>query len=386
MNWFIDLNDCCGCGACEQSCPTGCIFMSENQEGFLMPQKDIDHCIDCGVCQKVCPVLNKQALTISDRMCFSCRTTNNDILEKSSSGGIFTHLSEKIIEQGGVVYGVAFDNNWETKVVFADNKEDIHLLRGSKYVNAAVGHAYQDVLRHIQNGKMVLFSGTPCQVSGLNRYLQCKKYDNLITIDIMCHGVPSPKVWRKYLYEVAKGNDVHNISFRSKAFGWNRYALLIEDGNGILLHEPNINNVFMRGFLNNLYNRNSCSNCPARGFSSGSDLTIGDYWEIEQDNPEFDNRGVSLVTVNTPKGMSLLEKVRADLSIQKVDFSSILKSNCHSTLLNSAPIHPNRKYFFSHLDKTDNVSSLIEKCLCSNVSTKNIRHTIRNIYRKLRCK
>ncbi len=379
MSWFIDLDDCCGCGACEQSCPTNCIVMSANQEGFFVPKRNIDNCIDCGLCKAVCPVLNKWMPNTKDRECYSCRTIDNGILEKSSSGGVFTHLAGEVIGHGGIVYGATFDDKWDVKISAVEDRASIDFLRGSKYVNASVEHTYQEVLHHIQQGRLVLYSGTPCQIAGLNHFLHGEKNDNLITVDIMCHGVPSPKVWRKYLMEIVKENKIKCVSFRDKEYGWNRYALKIEVEDGIILHEPNTQNTYMRGFIGNLYNRYSCSRCPARGFNSGSDLTIGDYWEIENQDCEFDNKGMSLVVINTTKGTSFFDSVRDKFLLQRIDFQDILKSRYHSTLLVSAPIHPNRQYFFRHLDGVVSVSELIESCLYRK-QTNSIIESLRTYY------
>ena len=363
MEWFIDIYDCCGCGACEQVCPVGCISMSENREGFLVPIKALDQCIQCGRCEKVCPVLNKREPDATAKSCYMCKTQDEQLLDKSSSGGVFTHLAEWVLDSGGIVFGAAFDEDWGVKMLGVEDKESLALLRGSKYMTASVGHTYVEALQALRIDRWVLYTGTPCQIAGLTHFLQ-KDYEKLLKVDIMCHGVPSPMVWKRYLKDLSQGNQVKNVSFRSKTFGWNRYALKVEGENAVLVHEPNDENIYMRGFLNNLYNRTSCAKCPARGFNNGSDLTIGDYWELENLYPEaFDNKGMSLVIVHTPKGDEWRKKI-ADCSVMEpVEFQGVLQSGNHGTLWRSAVTHYGRNYFFSHLDESVPIGKQIETAL-----------------------
>lgn len=360
--WFIDIHDCCGCGACEQICPKACITMLRDSEGFEIPQKELSGCIQCNRCQDVCPVFNQWQVNIENKECYACRTLDEDLLENSSSGGVFTHLAEVVLEYGGIVLGAAFDENWNVKLLAIKNKTDIYRLRGSKYVAASVRHTYQETKKALQEEKWVLYSGTPCQIAGLKHYLGGKNYETLITVDIMCHGVPSPKVWNKYLEEIAQNKIIKQINFRSKVFGWDRYALQITDNEkDILVLESNSRNIYMRGFLNNLYNRRSCSKCPARGFNNGSDITIGDYWELERQNDSVrDNKGMSLVIIHTHRGKSWIERIKNKMEMTEVDYNGILSSGCHRTLLKSASAHPNRSHFFRCLDDVNVVSDLIE--------------------------
>lgn len=363
MEWFIDILDCCGCGACEQVCPVNCISMFENSEGFLIPHKILDQCIQCGRCETVCPVLNKREPDIAAKNCYMCRTQDKQLLDKSSSGGVFTHLAETILDSGGIVFGAAFDEEWGVKMVGIENKESLALLRGSKYVAASVGHTYAEALRAIKADRWVLYTGTPCQIAGLTHFLR-KDYEKLLKVDIMCHGVPSPMVWKRYLKDLATDNRVKSISFRSKTFGWNRYALKVEGEKGVLIHEPNDENIYMRGFLDNLYNRTSCSKCPARGFNNGSDMTIGDYWELESQHPEsFDNKGMSLVVVHSSRGEEWRKMIADCVVMEAVDFQGVLLSGNHGTLWHSAAAHYGRDYFFRHLVESKPISKQIEKAL-----------------------
>lgn len=360
--WFINIDDCCGCSACEQICPTRCITMQENAEGFLIPRKDTAQCIDCHLCENVCLVNKPFESQSQDAFTpYMCRTLDSNLLEASSSGGLFTHLATSVINRGGVVYGAAFDSSWNVKHIGIETLDDLHLLRGSKYVASDLGTSYAEVKKHLSNNRVVLFTGTPCQISGLNHYLR-REYDNLITVDIMCHGVPSPSVWQRYLAQ--NTNNISNITFRSKFFGWNKYALKISCDNIVHIHESHKENIFMRGFLNNLYNRTSCSNCPSRGFNTQSDIMLGDFWELDcMEDPHLDNRGMSLILVFTQKGRDVLDTVRSELFIQEIDFSQVTTRHMHDSLYKSAPKHMGRSVFFQEFAKHTNINKLIEKLL-----------------------
>lgn len=197
---MIDIGKkCCGCNSCAQSCPKQCISMSEDNEGFLYPSVDTNLCVECHLCEKVCPVLNISSgqYPIS---CYAAKSPDEQIRKESSSGGIFSLLAQKIIENDGVVFGAAFNKKWEVVHCYTETLEGLNSLRGSKYVQSKIGNAYEQVKTFLKNGRLVLFSGTPCQIAGLKTFLR-KDYENLITLDFVCHGVPSPGVLRWYLQE-----------------------------------------------------------------------------------------------------------------------------------------------------------------------------------------
>lgn len=310
MNWFININDCCGCTACSQICPRQCIKMTRNKEGFFEPVLEVERCIDCGLCKKVCPVLNKQQKNDFPRA-YVCQNISNDILIKSSSGGFFYSLADYVINKKGVVFGAAFDDDFNVRHLCVKSINDIHKLLGSKYVASNLHNTFQEVKSLLLENTLVLFSGTPCQVLGLLNFLG-KKFENLLTVDIMCHGIPSPKVWDLYKKEIAKNEVITNITFRCKDFGWSRYALRIESSNKVLIHEPNDINSYMRGFIAGLFLRNSCHNCPARNFVSGSDFMIGDFWEArnEENRNKYDDKGFSLVLNLSKRAHSIFSKLQ----------------------------------------------------------------------------
>lgn len=336
---MIDIKDksnCCGCAACVQRCPKQCISMVEDNEGFLYPKVDTQVCIDCGLCEKVCPVTNQSEERIPLGV-FAAVNPDEQIRRESSSGGIFTMLAEKTIEKGGVVFGVKFNKDWMPEFGYAETMEDIAPFRGSKYVQAIVGNAYKKAEEFLKAGREVLFSGTSCQIAGLKNFLR-KDYENLLTVDIICHGVPSPKVWNMYLEETcsklmktrtdgknsvvsAQGGEykscIETISFRSKINGWKKFSFLLKlnfptcDGKNSDVFLENVQkNIYLRAFLSDMILRPSCYSCPAKSGKSGSDLTLADYWGIYTLVPELDDdKGVSAITVNSKRGESLLKNL-----------------------------------------------------------------------------
>lgn len=354
-----DKHNCCGCGACVQICPKGCISLAEDNEGFLYPFVDKSICVDCGLCERVCPVLQQTAPRRPLHV-YAAINPNENIRMQSSSGGIFTMLAENVIEAGGVVFGARFDEKWEVVHDYTETKEGLAAFRGSKYVQSQIGNSYQQAKQFLQAGRKVLFSGTPCQVAGLKRFLR-KEYENLWTIDVVCHGVPSPLVWRRYLDEFIlrpkgaagkntvlsslKGNPVlTGLNFRDKQMGWKKYGFValgmsadkadqnsVSSLNGqdkMLLHETLDKNLFMQVFLKNLCLRPSCADCPAKSGKSGSDITIADFWGINRYLPDWDDdKGTSLVLINSEKGMAYFEQVRRNVKFTETTYEQALAGN-----------------------------------------------------------
>lgn len=331
---MIDIKEkhnCCGCGACVQVCPKRCISMSADNEGFLYPQVNTAVCIDCGLCEKVCPVINqnepREPLAV-----YAAKNNNEEIRLKSSSGGIFTLLAEQIIAEGGVVFGARFNEKWEVVHGYTETIEGLESFRGSKYVQSVIGDNFIKVRQFLTEGRKVLFSGTPCQIAGLKKFLR-KDYDNLLTVEVVCHGVPSPMVWIDYLdYKRAKhaaGKNtvslslnelpvITGISFRDKTHGWKKYGFKIcyaaskaaensvsksADTSNCEI-TPFYEDLFMKGFLKNLYLRPSCYHCVARQGKSGADISIADYWGIQTIHPEIDDdKGTGLILISTDQGV-----------------------------------------------------------------------------------
>ena len=226
---IIQKEQCCGCSACLHICPKHSISFREDKEGFLYPQVDTATCIDCGLCEKVCPVLNQGEERMPLKV-YAAKHADDEIRMKSSSGGIFTLLADQIIDKGGVVFGARFNENWEVVHDYTETKEGLAPFRGSKYVQSNIGNSYKQVEEFLKTGREVMFTGTPCQVAGLKKFLRID-YENLLTVDFVCHGVPSPMVWRKYLAEeiVRQGNNpvVTGVNFRDKSTGWKKFSFVL---------------------------------------------------------------------------------------------------------------------------------------------------------------
>lgn len=381
---MIDITDktkCCGCTACQQACPKHCISMIEDSEGFLYPHADADICVDCGLCEKVCPVLHPYERTVAEPESYACKSNDENLVANSSSGGMFTMLATKIIEEGGVVFGARFSEDWSIRHDYTESIDGLSVFRGSKYVQSNLGDCFSKIKNYLKDNRKVLFVGTPCQVAGLNHFLR-KQYDNLYVIDIVCHSISSPKVWKLYLQDVSKGIKVRNITFRDKSEGWRSYGLHIQgqspDGKEITLDKGcQTKNLFMRGFLEDLTVRPSCSHCPARNYTTGSDIMLADCWRLDKYHPDWDdNKGMSQAIVLTEKGKHLLDLVKDEVFIRRIPYTEVEDKGVHAPITRSTPAHPYREYFFANLDDSS-MPRLIAYCLRKNDLRKNRKEMVR---------
>lgn len=361
---MIDIKDkslCCGCSACVQICPKECIFLWTDHEGFLYPRVDKKLCINCGLCEKVC----HETQPYQERLPLNVYAANNKdtgIRLKSSSGGIFTILAEGVIRKGGVAFGARFDEDWQVILDYTETFAGLEKFRGSKYVQARTGNTYSKAESFLKQGRLVLFSGTPCQIAGLNHYLR-KQYNNLLTVDFVCHGVPSPKVWGRYLDEVigAANKSIHDIEFRNKYNGWKKFNFVLDynqDDKTVHMSSYHGDNHYMRAFLSNMILRPSCYHCKAKSGRSHSDITIADYWGIQHLHPQMDDdKGTGLVFLNTPKGQDFFDLSKVNYVDSKYEYA--LRFN-HSIKYDVEP-HVNRVHFFAQIDEADSVIDLIDK-------------------------
>lgn len=379
MITLYDKKDCCGCSACVSSCPKHCITLHEDSEGFLYPSVDSSACIDCGLCEKVCPVIHPSAARTPLHV-YAAINPDEHIRMKSSSGGIFTLLAEQILHEGGVVFGARFDEHWEVRHDYTETPEGLAAFRGSKYLQSRMGDTYQTVRKFLNDHRKVLFTGTPCQIAGLYQYLH-KPYDNLLTMECLCFGVPSPLVWRKYLAEKSPRHTVSHVNFRDKTTGWIGYHLQIQYTSRTESSEAVSQNAFMQGFINKLYVRPSCHQCPAKHGKSGSDITVGDYWNIMNVHPELNagNKGVALVLLNTPKGETFYKKIVTDSVETTYDEARQINNGFNE----SYEPHPRRTRFFLQLAKAPSVEALIRRCLKPTCKTRiqQVLQTIKEIIR-----
>lgn len=355
--------DCCGCSACAMKCPKHCITMQADKEGFLYPVVNKEDCIDCGLCEKVChelhPYEQRKPLNV-----YAAINNDEEIRLKSSSGGIFYLLAEKTISEGGVVFGARFDDEWQVMLDYAETPEDVQPFMGSKYVQARTANAYKDAETFLKQGRKVLFSGSPCQIAGLHHYLR-KEYENLTTVDFVCHGVPSPKVWQRYLDEVVTSGKqaINDVKFRNKSNGWKKFNFVLSynhEEKSYSLCSWHQQNHYMRAFLSDMILRPSCHECRAKQGSSHSDITIADFWGIHIEMPEMDDdKGTGLVLVNTEKGRNALNWSK----VTKKESSIEVASKYNGGLSSLTKPHPKRADFFVALDESSSVIDLIDKSL-----------------------
>ena len=358
---------CSGCTACYAACPVSCIVMVADEEGFAYPFIDSEKCTDCDLCRKVCPARHSTKNT-DEPSVFACWYKNDEVRRASSSGGLFTLLAEKVLQSGGVVFGAAFDENFEVNHTYIEKIEDLDKLRRSKYVQSNIGNTFQDVKRFLSEGRKVLFTGTPCQISGLNNFLH-KNYANLLLVDIICYGVPSPAVFRSYRREMEQRNGakITDFSFRDKTLGWSPAQMNISMSGGkkyvsLLSDDP-----YGGGFFGNLFLRPSCHHCCADNFRSGSDLTLGDYWGIDEAHPLFnDKKGVTVALIKTEKGHKIWQTLQQEIKSLQSSLDKALQGN--PCLYRSVTPHPNRSPFFADFAAGNETSviPLIEKHLGKN--------------------
>lgn len=373
MIHITDKSLCCGCNACVQACPKQCIQMHEDDEGFLYPRVDTTHCIDCGKCEKVCPVINQGAPHRPLRV-YAAIHPDEAVRHQSSSGGIFTLLAEQTIKDGGVVFGARFDDEWQVVHDYTDTLAGLSAFRGSKYVQSRIGNTYRQAEDFLKQGRKVLFTGTPCQIAGLKHYLH-KEYDNLLPVEVICHGAPSPLIWKKYLQEVSQGERITNINFRDKISGWKTYSITIQGDQGNIYQTPYPQDSFMRGFLSDIYLRPSCYACPAKSGKSGADITLGDFWGIDKINPSIDdNNGCSLVMTISPTALTYCQQAKL---LSEASYEQALSYN--PSIEHSVSIPTNRKFFFYLIKKGRN----LHKAINAYFSTSLLNRTRRLFFRKI---
>lgn len=329
---------CCGCGACYNACPAGAIQMKEDEEGFIYPEINEEQCILCGLCQKKCPELNEKRNNSDNPECMSVWAEDN-IRLKSSSGGMFSLLAENILENDGYVCGVEMTDDFEVRHTIIHNKENLDKLRKSKYVQSYTGTIYLQTKKLLDNGKKVLFTGCPCQVAALYTYLG-KDYQNLVTADIMCHGVPSQKIFRQYLEENFNTQDISKFEFRTKKKGYTCVVSEITNKDGSKVFKTIDNDLFEKGFHSSMILRPSCENCKFAEIPRGGDFTIGDFWGISQfDKKLNDQKGTSLVLINNDKAKRLFEEIRPLMkSCVEVPFDIARRNNRFGRKIKISPL------------------------------------------------
>ena len=366
---FVKIEEkdlCCGCTACYSVCPKNAIKMVRDNEGFLYPEVDKEKCINCGMCKKVCPILNKSKLNKFKPKAYLFQNSNEEIRKDSTSGGIFTAIGEFVIKNNGIVYGATFDDNFVVNHIGIESTDDLSKFRKSKYVQSNQNNCFKEIKQYLDNGKLVCYSGTPCQVGGLKAYLR-KDYENLILVDIMCHSVPSPLVFEKYKRYILKkmnANKILNINFRDKnKYGYKYSMMTVETDNGIYSQGIDTD-PYLRAFFSDVSVRPSCYNCHFKTMKRVSDLTIWDCFNINEIDKSFDDdKGTTRVLVQSEKGEKLLENLD-NARLKELDINIATKKVKEMT--NSVNYNNKRKNFFENIND-DNV---FEKYYPTNFKTK----------------
>lgn len=380
MNKIINMTNCSGCSACFNACPKNCITMKESKEGFWYPEIDTGLCINCGMCEKVCPILKGYKGNPKGKA-YAAMNKNEDIRTKSSSGGIFTLLAEHIINKGGVVFGAAFDEDFSVKHIAVKSVENLEKLRGSKYLQSEIGDAYKRAKKLLDSGRWVLFSGTPCQISGLKSYLD-KPYENLIIEDLICHGVPSPKVWDRYVKfrESRALSKADKVTFRNKKYGWKNYLVSFDFKSKARYSKAVGEDSYMKAFLSDLCLRPSCYDCHSKSLERESDITLADFWGIENVAPDMDdNKGTSLVLINSEKGEKLFDAIKDGIKYKEVDIDEAVRYN--SAAYKSAEKPKTRDKFMKEIME-DDFEKTVKKHTKVNFFNRNLRR-LKTIVKKI---
>lgn len=353
MHSIVNYQDCCGCSACANICPHGAIEMVENLEGFLYPEIDQSKCVNCGLCKKTCPILNKINDNFKTPDCYAA-IADDEIREVSSSGGAFSIIAEYILNKNGYICGCTFDlDELKAKHIIINSKEELYKLRGSKYLQSDIGNIYQEVKKILDNDNYLLFSGTPCQVAGLKSFLR-KTYEKLLTVDILCHGVPSSKVYIKYLNELKNANDEKflEVNFKDKSISWiSNWAKITTKTNKNTYSKLQTEDNYMQLFLSNISLRQNCTDCKYCTTQREGDFTIADFWGIDNyDKNLNDGKGTSLVLVNNKKAQSVYSEIQNKFNqSEKVPLKYAILGN--RNLYAPHKVHAKRNEFFENLDK-----------------------------------
>lgn len=337
---------CTGCTACASICPQNCINMIPDNEGFLYPQIDMANCIGCGLCKAICPLINPLNNDAFEPKAYAAYSMDEKMRLESSSGGIFSEIAKVVLNNNGFVYGAAYNKEFAVGHTCIENEKDLYRIRGAKYAQSNLDQSFNDIKIKLDDEQLVMFSGTPCQIAGLKSFLG-KEYKKLITVDFICHSVPSPKVWREYVnYRIFKDNNGKfpiRINLRSKETGWSRYKYSnrFEYDNEIINTCLNSESIYMKLFVGGYISRKSCKDCQFKGYKRDSDLTIGDFWGIWDIHPEMDdNKGTSVVLIHSERGQKIWMDIIPSIKCKEVTLEQASQQN--PSMLVSSKANRNR--------------------------------------------
>ncbi len=376
---FVNIEnkaECCGCTACMSICPVNAITMEIDEEGFKYPKVDKQKCVKCGKCKQVCPIINKNETNMNQKA-YVLNNKDNKIREDSTSGGVFTSIAQYVLEKNGVVFGACFDENFKVIHRWIEDKNDLSIFRGSKYVQSELDNSFRKVKEFLENRRYVCFSGTPCQIEGLLNFLN-KDYEKLITVDLMCHAVPSPLVWKKYYEYIKKfkldNEEIQKILFRDKSQYGFKYSMMTIESKNKRYSEGVDTDPFLKSFFGDLSDRPSCYECAFKKQKHESDFTIWDCFNVELfDKNLDDDKGSSRMLINSKKGIQIFEEIKDDFDYIEVDIEKLVSGV--KEMLNSVKIPENRKTFFADINSMPE-NEIFKKYFPTNLKTiaeKNIR-------------
>lgn len=368
---IIKKNNCCGCFACSSVCPKQCIQMNEDEEGFRYPEVNKDICIDCHLCEKVCPIINVEDDTPKPQRAFLLQHRDAQVLKESTSGGAFTAIATWVINQGGVVFGAAYDKDFQVTHQCVDRVEELRIFRNSKYVQSNVGEAYSKTLDYLNHDRLVCFSGTPCQLEGLMGYLR-KTYDNLITVDVMCHAITSPKLFKSYVEMKKKELKItpDNIVFRDKKpYGYQYSSMSFYSDGKQIYHEGVDNDVYLRSFFTNMNVRPSCYDCKFKKRYHLTDFTLWDCFMVYKFDKSLDNdKGVTRILANTDKAVAILDENKELATIVELNPDEAVEGV--KEMKSSVPINEKRYNLFKDISEIEDETSVWRKYYPTTLRTR----------------
>jgi len=352
---------CTGCSGCDAACPVGAIEMAQNEKGFYRPRIDEGVCLDCGKCREICPANQESQAVVENQEVFAAWSRQEEIRLASSSGGVFSHLAEQVLEAGGVVFGGSFLKDFTIGHCGIETVDDLARLRGSKYVQSRMGENFKKVKSFLTCGRQVLFAGTPCQIAGLKKILTASERENLLLVDLVCHGAASPKLYRDYLnYQADLRQDrIVQVSFRSKPEGWKNFGMSLTFEKSENYFADVLTDPYLVGFLKNYFLNDSCYRCQFANTNRQGDVTIADFWGYQEEKDFLDDdRGITLVITNTPKGRAHYEAIRKKV----IDLPKTLVEAAAGNGALNRPTFKNRRYEEFWQDyENEKFSFLIEK-------------------------
>ena len=349
MIQITNKEECCGCEVCANICPNNCIQMVPDEKGFLYPQINREDCVECGLCEKVCPVSDPQS-SEGEPVMYAVQNKDEKIRQESTSGGAFSLIADWVIKRGGVIIGAAFDEQFRVIHCAEDEKENISRFRGSKYVQSHTGEIYRVARQYLREGKWVCFSGTPCQVNGLKKFLN-REYEKLVTVDLACRGVTSPEFLEKYLHDQKEqaGEEITSVSFREKYYGYGFSTMKAGFADGSCARSGMESNIFLRSFFLDLNIRESCCACRFKTVKRVSDFTLFDGWHAGRFCAEMDDdKGATLCMIQSARGAGIFEDIKKNCRYAEVQVDQGVALD-GQMLVKSVTPNPRREEFFRYI-------------------------------------